>query len=79
MPIEDNLTIELKVTEEGMYSVDLYNAIGQKIKQQRLQELEQGTHLLQVKHLADIAPGVYTLKVIGPSGKSIHSQQILTQ
>lgn len=79
VPVSDHLTIELRVTNEGVYSAELYNSLGQKLREQKLYDLDAGTHLLQINHVADVAPGIYTLKILGPDGKSIHSQQILTQ
>lgn len=75
VPAKNDLFVELQIINEGNYSIQLYNTLGQKIKDKPSVNLQGGTHLLRIDP-NQLAPGTYIIHVTAPDGKIIHKQKI---
>jgi len=76
VPAQSDIFTEIQVTQEGKYSISLYNTLGQKVKDKPAMELSAGTHLLRIDPNS-VAPGEYIIHVIAPDSKIIHKEKII--
>lgn len=74
VPSQKDLFTEVKVRDEGIYEIVLYNLAGQKVKDKPAMFLPAGTHLLRIDPQG-LAPGEYVMH-INFGGKAVHKQKI---
>jgi hypothetical protein len=68
VPVSDLLTIDLLSEDESSSSVELYNAVGQRIAQYNFDTITAGVNTFQLD-VSSYNPGIYFLTVVLHSGK----------
>jgi hypothetical protein len=76
VPAVESLFTEITITDEGIYTLSLYDMLGQKVRDKPSQFLVAGSNLLKIDSDA-VAPGEYVLHVTAPDGKLLHTQKVV--
>lgn len=68
-PFANYFTVNFKLTQSGLTTLELYNILGAKVLQQQLGKLGNGEHKINVD-AAELSNGTYLLKLTTPEGNA---------